>query len=67
MSDYRFANRYVLEVSPRQFYGVPLECGSYSGKCMLPRGDGQSGVRLKAYISISIYLILEKSDPEPLS
>ncbi|CAL1328614.1 lysis inhibition accessory protein [Escherichia phage APTC-EC-2A] len=59
--------RIIIVLRPRQFYGVPLECYSYSGKCMLPRGDGQSGVRLKAYISISIYLILEKSNPEPLS
>ncbi|WLJ70215.1 hypothetical protein BM7_CDS0286 [Klebsiella phage Kpn BM7] len=34
---------------------------------MLPRGDGQSGVRLMAYTSIGVYLIPGKSDPEPLS
>ncbi|EFY2706725.1 hypothetical protein DMH77_00935 [Shigella sonnei] len=53
--------RIIIVLRPRQFYGVPLECYSYSGKCMLPRGDGQSGVRLKAYISISIYILSSRN------
>ncbi|QZI81107.1 hypothetical protein G3F10_168 [Escherichia phage vB_EcoM-G3F10] len=53
--------RIIIVLRPRQFYGVPLECYSYSGKCMLPRGDGQSGVRLKAYIYPSVYILSSRN------